>query len=131
MEVGRIIQAIAMQVEPGGGILVFFQAYYKLDDWLKRWQSQGILDPDSLGGRQVFKEVKNAREGQQILEEYRRGNREGHGGIYLAVCRGKLSEGIDFSDEDARCVIVVGVPFLDLREPKVVIKKFHLASQQK
>lgn len=128
IEVGRTIHAIAMQVDPSGGILVFFQAYYKLDDWLRRWQSQGILHPDSLGGRQVYKEVKNAREGQQILEEYRRGNREGHGGIYLAVCRGKVSEGIDFSDEDARCVIVVGVPFLDLRDPKVVIKKFHLDS---
>jgi Rad3-related DNA helicase len=42
------------------------------------------------------------------------------------VCRGKLSEGIDFSDRDARCVIIIGVPFLELKDPKVVIKKHHL-----
>lgn len=44
------------------------------------------------------------------------------------MCRGKLSEGIDFSDRDARCVIIIGVPFLELKDPKVVIKKHHLDS---
>ena len=48
------------------------------------------------------------------------------GAIYFAVCRGKLSEGVDFSDEDARCVIIVGVPYLDMSEPSVVIKRHHL-----
>ncbi len=29
----------------------------------------------------------------------------------LAVCRGKLSEGLDFSDDAARAVIIVGIPY--------------------
>jgi Rad3-related DNA helicase len=29
----------------------------------------------------------------------------------LAVCRGKLSEGLDFSDDFARAVIIVGIPY--------------------
>lgn len=29
----------------------------------------------------------------------------------MGVCRGRLSEGIDFADDAARCVIIVGVPY--------------------
>ncbi len=46
----------------------------------------------------------------------------------MAVCRGKLSEGVDFSGQDARSVVIVGVPFLDMSEPSVVIKRHHLDS---
>ena len=30
--------------------------------------------------------------------------------LFLAVCRGKASEGIDFADARARCVLVFGIP---------------------
>ena len=29
----------------------------------------------------------------------------------MGVCRGRISEGLDFSDAAARCVIVVGIPY--------------------
>ena len=31
--------------------------------------------------------------------------------MFIAVCRGKLSEGIDFTDKVARCVIMAGIPY--------------------
>lgn len=32
------------------------------------------------------------------------------GGLFLAVCRGKVSEGLDFADNNARAVVTVRVP---------------------
>ena len=47
------------------------------------------------------------------------------------VCRGKLSEGIDFSDDAARCVIVIGLPYPQLTDPKVIMKKHYLDVNKK
>ncbi|KAG9442947.1 hypothetical protein H6P81_018801 [Aristolochia fimbriata] len=42
---------------------------------------------------------------------------------FLAVCRGKVSEGIDFADDNARVVVVVGIPFPNINDIHVVLKK--------
>ena len=51
---------------------------------------------------------------------------ENRGAILMAVCRGRISEGLDFSDKAARAVIVVGIPFAQLNDPKIVLKKDYL-----
>ena len=33
------------------------------------------------------------------------------GSIFFAVCRGKASEGLDFSDSKGRAVIICGIPY--------------------
>lgn len=37
----------------------------------------------------------------------------------MGVCRGRISEGLNFSDDAARCVIIIGIPYAQLTEPKV------------
>ena len=37
------------------------------------------------------------------------------GALFLAVCRGKVSEGMDFADNNARAVICVGIPFPNVK----------------
>ena len=44
----------------------------------------------------------------------------------MGVCRGRISEGLDFSDKAARCVIVVGIPYPQMTDPKVILKKEYL-----
>jgi Rad3-related DNA helicase len=43
----------------------------------------------------------------------------------MGVCRGKLSEGIDFNDDAARCVILVGIPNPTIDDPEVKMKQHY------
>ena len=45
------------------------------------------------------------------------------GAVLLAVCRGKVSEGIDFADANARGVVVVGIPYPNLKDKQVELKR--------
>lgn len=40
------------------------------------------------------------------------------GAVFLAVCRGKVSEGIDLADDNARGVIIVGIPYPNAMDNK-------------
>ena len=44
----------------------------------------------------------------------------------FAVCRGKLSEGIDFSDDACRCVIMAGIPCAPIFNPDVLMKRQYI-----
>ena len=46
--------------------------------------------------------------------------------MLFAVCRGKVSEGIDFSDKAGRCVIIAGIPYAQKRDPKVIARLMHI-----
>ena len=43
----------------------------------------------------------------------------------FCVCRGKVSEGLDFSDELCRAVIFVGIPFPNTKDPILNEKKMY------
>lgn len=42
-----------------------------------------------------------------------------NGAVVLAVCRGKVSEGLDFADNYGRLVIAVGIPYPAFNNPQV------------
>ena len=48
------------------------------------------------------------------------------GAVLMAVCRGKMSEGIDFADRHGRAVIVTGIPFPPFMDPRVRLKRMWL-----
>jgi regulator of telomere elongation helicase 1 len=52
--------------------------------------------------------------------------KKGHGAVFFAVCRGKVSEGIDFSDARARAVIITGIPYPAMTDPRVILKRQYL-----
>ena len=48
------------------------------------------------------------------------------GAVLLAVCRGRLSEGVDFADSQCRAVVVTGLPLPPIYDPKVSLKREYL-----
>ncbi|CAN0346981.1 unnamed protein product, partial [Laminaria digitata] len=45
----------------------------------------------------------------------------------VVVCGCKVSEGMDFSDSRARCVVVTGIPYAPAMDPKVMLKKKYMS----
>lgn len=60
-----------------------------------------------------------------MIDNYRAKSHTAEGALMLTVCRGKASEGIDFADESARGVVVVGVPYPSLTDLRVALKREH------
>ncbi len=68
-------------------------------------------------------EPRGAASFADTLAKYRQGIAEGKGSILFGVCRGKASEGVDFSNDMARAVLLMGIPYPALMDPRVVIKR--------
>ncbi|GAB2243535.1 hypothetical protein Droror1_Dr00023663 [Drosera rotundifolia] len=139
--VGQILEEICMIVP--AGCLVFFPSYKLLDKLRHRWSETGQWS--RLNARKsLFVETRGGspNEFEQVLKGYydciRKRNKPGsgrkrkskkvdlvptEGAAFLAVCRGKVSEGIDFSDENARAVIIIGIPFPSINDVQVAQKK--------
>ncbi|RDD47463.1 Fanconi anemia group J protein [Trichoplax sp. H2] len=119
-ELGNIILE-ACRIIPGG-ILCFFPSYNLLDKVVKRWQYDKVireclitLDFDDLL-QKFYGSVSNSNAALNMMSGP-------SGGLFLAVCRGKVSEGLDFADDNARAVITVGIPYPNIKDLKIELKK--------
>jgi len=79
--------------------------------------------------KKLFIEPKMTTEISLVIREYDLAIRQPNssGAILFAVCRGKVSEGIDFADSHCRSVVIIGIPYPPLFEPRIVLKKDFLA----
>ena len=121
-----------------GGVLVFFSSYERMQNTLNYWSDKtNILDHINLN-KKVFAEKKGTKEFNKMFDGFKSAireidcnSKEALGGIFFGVMRGKISEGIDFSDSFGRLVIVVGIPYACIVEPKIRIKREYLTSLAK
>lgn len=112
-----------------GGTLVFFSSYAAMEASIARWEKAGVYDNLMIGAENkrisIFKEPKESTELDMIMQEYRDTIDSGQQAIMFAVCRGKISEGIDFANNYARAVLIVGIPFPAARDLKVMLKQTY------
>ncbi|ONM57104.1 RAD3-like DNA-binding helicase protein [Zea mays] len=148
-ELGASLEEIC-RIVPGGA-LVFFPSYKLMDKLQVRWSQTGQwarlnaqkhvfvepkgsseeLDPvlkgyyDAILGKAP---VKKGRGGSKQIAKNRVTKKSSQesvkaGAALLAVCRGKVSEGIDFADDNARVVVIVGIPFPNINDVQVKLKR--------
>ena len=110
------------------GLLVFFPSYGALDAALQAWQLPGPSGAPSIWDqitrwKHPVIEPREAALFPDACLQYKAILAQKLGAVFLAVCRGKASEGLDFADAAARGVVVTGIPFAMAMDPRVVIKR--------
>ncbi|KFM76132.1 Regulator of telomere elongation helicase 1-like protein, partial [Stegodyphus mimosarum] len=114
------------------GLLVFFPSYSVMKTNIGKWEENGIWQNLS-GMKPVFIEPQGKDAFQESIEAYYSAIKEPNskGATLLAVCRGKVSEGLDFADKNARAVVITGLPFAPSMDPRVKMKMQYLDSLAK
>lgn len=103
------------------GVLCFHSSYTSMRLLHQRWQQTGLWDKlNSL--KYIFKESDNTTDHDEIMKEYYSAAEVDRGAILFAVYRGKVSEGMDFRDRQARAVVTIGVPFPTIGDRMVTEK---------
>ncbi|XP_058660429.1 ATP-dependent DNA helicase DDX11 [Ammospiza caudacuta] len=122
-ETGRILCNLCNVIP--GGVVCFFPSYEYEKQVYGHWERTGLLS--RLAARKkIFQEPKKANQVEQVLVEYakciKRCSQTGGqmtGALLLSVVGGKMSEGINFSDDLGRCVIMVGMPYPNIKSPEL------------
>jgi len=114
-ELGRVICNICNMVP--GGVVIFFPSYAYEKKVYAHFDKTGVL-ARILKKKQIFREPKKGSEMDKVLKDYAR-NACKQGAILLSVVGGKMSEGINFSDDLGRCVLMVGLPYPNIMSPEL------------
>ena len=116
-EIGRTLIDLC-KVTPDG-IVVFFPSYdylkFVVDLLKRRAEMESSVYDQLITIKPVFWEDKNHKETDNVFDSYAKSIDKGKGGLLLSVVGGKLSEGINFSDGLGRVVVVIGLPFPNIR----------------
>ncbi|KAH0617052.1 hypothetical protein JD844_028656, partial [Phrynosoma platyrhinos] len=143
-ETGRILCNLCNIVP--GGMVCFFPSYEYEKQVYMHWGKTGLLT-QLAAKKKIFQEPKRANQVEQVLAEYakcikpvdtslyaiifliqRCSQTRGPmtGALLFSVVGGKMSEGINFSDDLGRCVIMVGMPYPNIKSPELQEKIAYL-----
>ncbi|XP_032205039.1 putative ATP-dependent RNA helicase DDX11-like protein 8 isoform X4 [Mustela erminea] len=129
-ETGRILCNLCTVVP--GGVVCFFPSYEYQRQVYAHWNKSGLLARLAVR-KKIFQEPKKANQVEQVLAEYSRcikccdqAGGTVTGALLLSVVGGKMSEGINFSDNLGRCVVMVGMPYPNIRSPELQEKMAYL-----
>lgn len=122
---GRTILSFCRVVPDG--LLVFFPSYPIMAKCQEMWQSEGIWS-SICNIKPIFVEPQRKETFNTVMNNYysKINDPSTKGACFMAVCRGKVSEGLDFADMNGRAVIITGLPFPPMKDPRIILKKKYL-----
>ncbi len=126
------------------GMLVFYPSYGALHSCIDYWQKPPPLTGPGGQLPSVWERISKLKfpiteprgggpkEFQSAMDEFDRKLRDPQykGAVFFAVMRGKVSEGMDFSDGAGRAVVITGIPFPMVKDPKVKLKREYLNASE-
>eukprot|EP01062_Namystynia_karyoxenos_P031778 TRINITY_DN2354_c2_g1_i1.p1 TRINITY_DN2354_c2_g1~~TRINITY_DN2354_c2_g1_i1.p1 ORF type:complete len:1063 (+),score=363.90 TRINITY_DN2354_c2_g1_i1:73-3189(+) len=127
-DAGRALLEI-LRVAPAG-VLVFFGSFAFMRSSLEAWKADTGLWSAMTAAKQIFEEPGKSAEAPDVVRRYCAEIDSGGGAALFAVCRGKVSEGVDFADRHARAVVMVGLPFANRGDVKVQCKINYVSSRK-
>ena len=125
-ELGRVILDVATRTPHG--MLVFVTSYAALARLTRRWQATQLWK-QLQRAKPLFVEpggsdaTNRSVSFDSIFARYRGESQTVRGALFLGVFRGKASEGTDFEGNLARSVVMVGIPFPNVKDQRVSLKR--------
>ncbi|XP_060608338.1 regulator of telomere elongation helicase 1-like [Ruditapes philippinarum] len=109
------------------GLLIFYPSYPVMEKCLEHWKETNIWTRIEQY-KQIFVESRSKGVLNDLMNDFysKINDPSLNGAIFIAVCRGKVSEGLDFSDINGRAVVITGLPYPPYLDPKVVLKMQYL-----
>ncbi|KAI5988422.1 helicase C-terminal domain-containing protein, partial [Pisolithus albus] len=123
-ELGQVVLNLCNIVPRG--VIVFFPSYSSLNFAKKTWKANHALEKFEAK-KKVFWEPEESGAVDSTLGDYAEAVQSSStgrsdkrvGAILFAVVGAKLSEGLNFADDLARAVVVVGLPFANKNSPEL------------
>ena len=120
--IGKIVLNLIKNVNKGG-VLIFFSSYDKMNKFYVNWLNNKIISEI-----EKYKKVNiDSKKLRKTIENFK----EDLNSVLFTVSKGINSEGIDFTDDYGRMVICIGIPFADISDPKIYMKKKYLNDKYK
>lgn len=120
IDLGQTIASLCHAIPDG--VVAFFPSYDYLTRVLNTWKKPTLENKTQtiLGlieqKKPILYETREATaKTEELLQQYTETIQSGSGALLLSVVGGKLSEGINFSDRLGRGVLMVGLPFPNIR----------------
>uniref|UniRef100_A0A8C1M341 Helicase ATP-binding domain-containing protein n=1 Tax=Cyprinus carpio TaxID=7962 RepID=A0A8C1M341_CYPCA len=126
-ETGRVLSNLCNIVP--GGVVCFFPSYEYEKRILGHWESTGILQRLQSKKKQVWLFISTVNDMLWFVTLMQRCSNAGSGqtgALLFSVVGGKMSEGINFSDDLGRCIVMVGMPYPNIKSPELQEKMAYL-----
>ena len=106
-----------------GGVVCFFSSYkYKHTVSNYLFHTKYTEYGEKILQHKILFEEDQDQSGDSLLSAYSKqiSLSSSPGGLLLCVMGGKLSEGINFSDDLCRCILVIGMPYPNPTDPQII-----------